>query len=605
MHPGLIVLQELGQLRAALPRPPEPGPPRPAASSHRFAAHTPVWRYMDPRLAELAPGPGPGLDLLPHCGPGTTQEDALARSRCILALGASPTPQLLALVGRGDQLVFLFEPDPSRAAALVESVGVKSLAGRPVFLFVGEVEALHPEFESTFTRQVFEHGAPLALVETENESLLLSGLASTVEYVEMLYYRRVLYPLQGHDLARSLPLREMGRGPYFDQQKHMYENVPLYVGNRTAGALQGLFPGGTAVVAAAGPELEHNIDYLRRRSEDCVLIAVNNALKPLVRHGLEPHICMVVDNASVIRRSFRGLPGLPETTLVAHSLCHVNREVFSRVLFFGDCLPEVFPPPPELEWHGSVLTAAFSLARWMGCAECVLVGAQLASENPWRLDYAPGSVHDAEPSVLDDRPRTDAWPQLYPVRGPGGRQLFTTLNFRDVAIWLRLAAHQALEQDRMRTVNTSRASQLHGPPFDQAEDPRPARPVSAARALAALDPWLAGADPVPAVAFLEAEQGKWRHLLEWVAAAFDPTRLTPHALELLQECEAHGVSHMVQRFGGFDNARFHALFFDAPEGPEGDASRLEALDYYFGHVTAMARRLVDILEHSAAELTGG
>ena len=62
-----------------------------------------------------------------------------------------------------------------------------------------------------------------------------------------------------------------------------------------AGALSGAFAGVPAVIAAAGPSLNRNIEELRPLVDRGLLIAADTAWRPLVEAGLEPPLVVAVD----------------------------------------------------------------------------------------------------------------------------------------------------------------------------------------------------------------------------------------------------------------------------------------------------------------------
>jgi hypothetical protein len=93
------------------------------------------------------------------------------------------------------------------------------------------------------------------------------------------------------------------------------------------------------------------------------------------------------------------LPQLKDVRLVGDVRSELGGDTFPNKYIFGSYRPELFGTRPSLRLHGSVITTAFSLARHMGCSRCVLVGAQLCSDNPWIMSYSKGSIHENRTAV--------------------------------------------------------------------------------------------------------------------------------------------------------------------------------------------------------------
>ena len=89
---------------------------------------------------------------------------------------------------------------------------------------------------------------------------------------------------------------------------------------------------------------------------------------------------------------------MPGTILVGHCLSDLGGDRFRQKYLFGSFLPQIFGERDNLRLHGSVISTAFSLARHLGCARCVLVGAQLASPDPWKPGLRPGHGQRRDPA---------------------------------------------------------------------------------------------------------------------------------------------------------------------------------------------------------------
>jgi hypothetical protein len=568
---------------------------------HAFCAHTPLWAYENPYYAYpfAEQGLGRVFELLP---PDTGVDEVLAKTRLVVFLGAADTPAFRRCLEKPDTFLLILEPDARRLARFAASVPAARLARRALIL-LGDPDALRPPVSQLLPPDLFALGFPVFLGLPEFAGT--EQAARLVELVEILFYRHRVYALSGQANVHSLPIRPLTRGLFFDQQQHAYVNALECLRWPDIQSLRRAFRGETAVLVAAGPDLAERMDYLRSVRERAVVIAVNNALKPMVAAGVRPHFVVANDTSVHTGRSWEGLGRLPEVSLVGHCLTDLGGPVFGRKYIFGTYMPELFGKRQDLRLHGSVVTAAFSLARLMGCTRCVFVGAQLCSPDPWRLGYARGSIHEPRPEpgheTQDEqgpaRPLTNAWPQLVPVGAQDGQTLFTTLNFLDAAHWLR----DEIRISGIPCVNITPESIINGPGVECVPDFAVVQTGRLERCLAdaaALRPSDIPREPVRA--YLRRDLELWRSVsaaVEGILARQGPEFLSA-AAQALEQFDQGSVTYLVQRFEAFDNQRFHAAVF----GPGPEAEKLWGLRYYLEHVLRMARHFAALLAEQLERL---
>ncbi|MDP3426787.1 MAG: DUF115 domain-containing protein [Humidesulfovibrio sp.] len=573
---------------------------------HAFYAHTPLWDHENPYYAY--PFAQPGLpkvfETLP---PGTDVAGVLAKTRLVVFLGAADTPAFRRCLKQPDTFLLILEPDARRLARFAASVPAARLARRALIL-LGDPDAFRPPVSQLLPPDLFALGYPVFLGLPEFAGT--EQAARLVELVEVLFYRHRVYALSGQDNVHSLPIRPLTRGLFFDQQQHAYVNAVECLLWPDIQHLRRAFRGETAVLVAAGPDLAERMDYLRSVRERAVVIAVNNALKPMVAAGVLPHFVVANDTSVHTGRSWEGLGRLPDVSLVGHCLTDLGGPVFGRKYLFGTYMPELFGKRQDLRLHGSVVTAAFSLARLMGCARCVFVGAQLCSPDPWKLGYSRGSIHEPRheprPGSHDEpgraRALTGAWPQLVPVTAQGGQTRYTTLNFLDAAHWLR----DEIRISGIPCVNTTPESIITGPGVECVPDfpvPQTGRLDRCLADAAALR--LRDVPREPVRAYLHRDLELWRSVsaaVEGILARQGPEFLSA-AAQALEQFDQGSVTYLVQRFEAFDNQRFHAAVFgpgpvtDMGTGTEAgtEAEKLWGLRYYLEHVGRMARHFAALL----------
>ncbi len=191
---------------------------------------------------------------------------------------------------------------------------------------------------------------------------------------------------------------------------NVLRNLPAMGRGRDVRALNDVFSGVPAVIAAAGPSLDTAIDQLTTIGKRGVLIAADTALRPLLAAGIAPQFAVGVDPGHWNARHFHALPDCSRTWLVAESALDPGAtEAFGdRTLWFrvGDHQP--WPWLKELDLNvghlsvwGSVLTAAFQVACLAGCDPIVIVGADLAYTGG--RPYCRGTTYEFDWATLVTR----------------------------------------------------------------------------------------------------------------------------------------------------------------------------------------------------------
>ncbi|WP_147819508.1 6-hydroxymethylpterin diphosphokinase MptE-like protein [Salidesulfovibrio onnuriiensis] len=554
-------------------------------SEHVFSAHTPVWAYESPRAQQPFFGtPQKIYDYLPS---GSTPRETLQHTPLIVALGAEPSPQLLELIEERHGILLLFEPDEDTLERFLQTIPPARLGRNGLFCFTGDPYSFTPALQDLLPKELLQAGFPVFFQTARIARDFETWAHNVREYLEILYYRQAIYPILGQAFAKALPIRNITRGLFYDQQLHSYENIREALGRPDISQLRNAFAGETAILVAAGPALAAKIDFIRENQDRAVVICVNNALKPLLEAGVKPHFVIINDTSIASGQVFRHVKKTPETILVGHCLSDLGNDRFRQKFLFGTYLPEVFTPRPMLRLHGSVISTAFSLARHLGCNRCVFVGAQLSSDNPWGLSYAKGTVK--EETDRQERPLINKYPQLYPMQTPAGETVFTTLNFRDASLWLA----EEIRISGIQCVNTCPSSILFGKGIDFDENPKlPERDLQ--RAFAPLFSITGNsASRGKILAFVQAEQKKWRDISSVLESLNQQTGpdFVPKGLAILEQLDQGNITNLVQRFENFDNVKFNDLVFTSGSAEE----QAKGLHYYFHYVTRMAHAFMDVL----------
>lgn len=159
-----------------------------------------------------------------------------------------------------------------------------------------------------------------------------------------------------------------------------------------------------AIVVAAGPSLNKNIQDLKRAKGRAFIIAVDTAIKPLINAGIKPDMYAIVDALKPVDLiDIEGAEDIPLLTSAVASSAVLDRHKGKKI-FFAEGIPLV---DIMLSTHGisfanipcggSVATTAFAFAYMIGIKKIILVGQDLALTG--NKTHARGTFSDEEIKV--------------------------------------------------------------------------------------------------------------------------------------------------------------------------------------------------------------
>ncbi|MBQ2593534.1 MAG: motility associated factor glycosyltransferase family protein [Candidatus Riflebacteria bacterium] len=148
-----------------------------------------------------------------------------------------------------------------------------------------------------------------------------------------------------------------------------------------------------AIIVAAGPSLDKNMEYLKRVKGRFPIIAVDTAYRHLLANGIKPDFVCAADSSYENSLDFVGVEDETEVILVAELMTHPDifkvfkgRKIITT--FGGGLYPQISKfrePMGSLICWGSVATMAFDLARKMGADPIIFIG--------FDLSFCDGRLH--------------------------------------------------------------------------------------------------------------------------------------------------------------------------------------------------------------------
>ena len=182
--------------------------------------------------------------------------------------------------------------------------------------------------------------------------------------------------------------------------ENIFHNVTYMRTGYRAGQLQKAVPKDMpAIVVAAGPSLNKNIQELKKAKGKAFIIAVDTAIKPLLKEGIIPDMYATLDGKKPLELiEIEGSRNIPLLTNVDSSKnlldYHKGKKFFYRQGY--QYVDEIYDGNEKkfesMRVGGSVATLAFSLACHLGCKSVILVGQDLAYTN--NRSHADGTFAD-------------------------------------------------------------------------------------------------------------------------------------------------------------------------------------------------------------------
>ena len=170
-------------------------------------------------------------------------------------------------------------------------------------------------------------------------------------------------------------------------------NLPYVIHRRGVRELEGLYKGLPAILVSTGPSLSKNLHLLIEAQENAIIIAVGQALRPLLAYGINPDFICSVDYGEVNLTHYEGLME-SNVPLVA-----LNRS-FAPLLkrwqgpMFVACSPQIDMHPDHKNrihkilsdkgWTlqgGSVAHMCYGLSILLGCSPLIMIGQDLAYDS--------------------------------------------------------------------------------------------------------------------------------------------------------------------------------------------------------------------------------
>lgn len=207
------------------------------------------------------------------------------------------------------------------------------------------------------------------------------------------------------------------------------QNMRYLPGCRNGFDYVGIFPQELpAIVVAAGPSLEKNVELLKNVKNKALIICVDSAIKTLYNRGIAPDFVITIDNQKPLR--LFEADGIGDAFLFADGAA--NTDVFDAIhpknlIFYSSSSPiwdRMFASEntciQEVYSGGSVALDALAMSIVMGFKKVILIGQDLALTGG--KQYADGEKIDTEKVNRDG---------MIVVKDIYGNDIITKADYRD------------------------------------------------------------------------------------------------------------------------------------------------------------------------------
>lgn len=589
MHPLLEKLRQLGLVQISE----HLFPPAQQAgeAAHCLSDHTPIWSYCSPRFSHPYDSSYRSTPLYNILPPTISVREVTQQTHFICLFGATSSSTTEELM-QTETVKLVFEPDPEAMVRFIATQDMAQLIKHQFFFYVGDFLPSGWSLEDVIPPALPKLGFPVMYIQPGREEFS-DYFEEMIRRIEFAYYRAQIYPAIGQASSRGTPFRPMTKGIFYDQEYHRIRNIMHTIRSGNPKYLKGTYQG-PAVLLGAGPGLKRRPDLI---THNALSITVNSAYGYCLQHNTFPDITIINDTSLDAAQSLLGYAGTNPNLLYGHWASGLGDEHFQQRYIGWEC-PELFGERPSLDGYGSVASAAFSLAEFMGAEEVVLTGFHLASQDPQGFNYATGETGKYYPKGAESNQLgTYRYPELYPVNGADGSTLYTTLNFMDAAMVML----ERMQKSGMRIINTNADSLLFGENIsvdpDYVPQPTPL-PKPSALATVMRDP----IDLAKVDEDIELCRVFYKEVLDSAQQILADSKPGRDVLALAEEKIAlyddNSFSYIMQRFATFQNSVFHKLFF----GEKDHAMRTKGALYYFENAHQLARECITALNEQQTQL---
>ena len=361
----------------------------------------------------------------------------------VFLFGLGSGAYLKALVQNTDKEVNIvaYEPSLSIFTAMLEETDLsEEIKDRPIAFVVEGVN--EEEFEAILGRVVAVESLEF-LKEEIHPNYRVFYREKILKYMKML--QRMT-----EDIRVGFNSGELFSG---DLAKNVLYNMRyICEGYHTKNLFDAVPHDGAAILVAAGPSLNKNIKELKKAKNKAFIVAVDTAVKPLLKAGVAPDAFMTIDPRKPLELlDMDGARDIPiiAPTCARHSL--IENQKGKKIFFFdGYVIPFRAYKKNGKQFYnvslgGSVACSVFSLLYKMGFQTIILVGQDLAYTN--NRSHADGT--------FAEKMKEENTEGMIMVKGNYEEKVPTITNLRIYLEWFEMYIEGMKKRREVRVINAT------------------------------------------------------------------------------------------------------------------------------------------------------
>lgn len=232
---------------------------------------------------------------------------------------------------------------------------------------------------------------------------------------------------------------------------------------------EGIYQGATALVVSSGPSLDKNINDLLKykdKLDNCVIIAGNRTVKPLIENGIIPDFVCAIDPQEVVYDMLKDylsykIP-LVYTENTNSKLIKLTEgiKIFASkglALLLGD---RILNKPSKFYTGGSVAHLQTDVAVKLGCESIVFLGQDLA------YTFDKGHSTSTE-NKIDLKPIKVS---IFYVKDVYDKDIITEFSLNNFRVYLEEYIKQVKETKNVQFINSSYGANINGTVFKELEE---------------------------------------------------------------------------------------------------------------------------------------
>lgn len=178
----------------------------------------------------------------------------------------------------------------------------------------------------------------------------------------------------------------------------------LIDGYNTVSLMKAIDYNDTAILVSAGPSLNKNIEMLKKAKNRAFILAVDTALKPLIKAGIRPDAFITIDGSKTFSLvELEEIKDIPIITPATANYAIIEKQRAKKIFYYDShflafsVYMRVGKILPGVGCGGSVATSGMSLLFKMRFKTVILVGQDLAMTN--NRTHADGTFEDVMPEI--------------------------------------------------------------------------------------------------------------------------------------------------------------------------------------------------------------